>query len=407
MKKFNFTVKRIERLKAEKKDVEYSDLEIKGLKLRVYANGSKVWRWKGTDQLTGKRRNMRIGSYPTLSLSDARNAADQLNNNVENGKTPRTKIEIQKGKETFGQLFNRHMETYCKVRKTTWKDDQSKYDIHISDIFGDVPAADITQEDIMDFRHKLLSVKGLKTGRYLTKATVERITAVISATYTKTGKKYHNPCLGIESHEEIARDEFIKQDQIPEFVKQLNASKTRYYVRDIIWIALHTGARRGNIFSMQWSEIDFTTRQWTIPGYKFKNRKSHTIKLNDNVIEILTRIRKTTKSLYVFPPTKKGAKSPHITNIHKAWLELAKRSGIEGKRFHDLRRTAGSIMVAAGVPALVIVRTLGQRSPQMIKTYQQIQDNATSEAIEAGSNKLDEMINGKKDSNIIDIRRAV
>ena len=99
---------------------------------------------------------------------------------------------------------------------------------------------------------------------------------------------------------------------MPRFFKALKEEENAD-VRDYIMVSLMTGARRGNVLSMQWEEVNIGSRKWRIP--ETKNGEALTIPLNDEAVEIL-KARKAyqddnnIKSKWVFPS--KTSKSGHI-----------------------------------------------------------------------------------------------
>lgn len=386
-KKFNFTIRRIERLKAQEKAVEYTDAGCRGLLFRIEKTGRKTWRWRGTDRVSGKRVVLTLGTYPEMSLEDARNAGEENNLNLIEGVKPKTELQKQQEKETLNQLFERHLEEYAKPRKRSWKDDERQYNRYLRADFGDVPAEDITTRDLELWRGRLLKQKKERGNGTLSTSTINRVHIVLSAVFSKSAKHIPNPAAGLEKYPTKHRNTFIKREMIPGFLKALESEETPLYLKDLVKLALATGARRGNLQTMTWREISLVDKTWTIPGDKMKNKEELVIPLSSSALEVLERRDEKKTGLYVFP-SRPGSKTPYLTEPKRAWKNLTERANLSGLRFHDLRRTAGSIMAAAGVPALTIVRTLGQKSPEMIAVYQQLQDNAQRDALNKASDLL-------------------
>ena len=113
---------------------------------------------------------------------------------------------------------------------------------------------------------------------------------------------------------------------------------------DLFKILLFTGARKGNVLSMKWADIDLGLKRWRIPESQTKNKEVNIVALSYEVVEILTARSRFNKSLeapsqFVFPAE---GKSGHLTDPKKSFNRIKKRMGVNDIRIHDLRRTLGS-----------------------------------------------------------------
>ena len=105
-----------------------------------------------------------------------------------------------------------------------------------------------------------------------------------------------------------------------------------------------------------WDEMDLTGAWWTIPAERSKNGLAHRVPLSPPAVKVLKALRPLTgDSPWVFPSPKKEGAS--IAHAQKAIERIVERSGVDF-RGHDLRRTAASLMVGAGVPRLVVSKIL-------------------------------------------------
>src|SRR6185436_15897849 len=126
--------------------------------------------------------------------------------------------------------------------------------------------------------------------------------------------------------------------EMPRFFRALAEEKNET-LRDFVLISLFTGARQGNILTMEWEQVDLSTATWYIP--ETKNGTPQFVALAPEAVSIL-RERKSgagVLSRFVF----EGAgKTGHFTAPKYNWYRLIKRAGISNLRMHDLRRTLGS-----------------------------------------------------------------
>ena len=117
-----------------------------------------------------------------------------------------------------------------------------------------------------------------------------------------------------------------------------------------------------------WAEIDLVGRWWTIPPERSKNGLAHRVPLSSQAVRILKGLKAEAKNdaTWVFPSTRKTG--PHIDHAQKAIERIVERSQVEF-RGHDLRRTAASLMVGAGVPRLVVSKILNHVETGVTAVY--------------------------------------
>jgi integrase len=100
---------------------------------------------------------------------------------------------------------------------------------------------------------------------------------------------------------------------------QALAEEKNTIAKDYILISLLTGARKNNVLSMRWNEIDFRSKTWRIP--ETKNGEPLTVPLTEQAVDILLN-RKTLNSLasssnaFVFPGS---GKDGHLADPKKPW----------------------------------------------------------------------------------------
>jgi integrase len=94
---------------------------------------------------------------------------------------------------------------------------------------------------------------------------------------------------------------------------------------------------------MEWTEIDFETAEWNIPGVKMKMKQPHLVPLSRQAVEILTEIKPLTgSSKYVFPSTRTNTRCMSDNTINAAF----RRMGFDGETItgHGFRATARTIL---------------------------------------------------------------
>ncbi|PYU33401.1 MAG: hypothetical protein DMG31_09090 [Acidobacteria bacterium] len=128
-------------------------------------------------------------------------------------------------------------------------------------------------------------------------------------------------------------------------------------LRDFVLLSLWTGARRGDVLTMRWQNIELADNRWSVP--EPKNRTPYAVPLVREAIEML----KDRQSI-----CGTGA-SGHLVNLKRGWNGLLARAKITDLRIHDLRRTLGSWQAASGASLPVIGKSLGHRSTCATQIY--------------------------------------
>ncbi len=261
---------------------------------------------------------------------------------------------------SFKQLCFSYMEQYSGKDQTTvsrldWWNKQ----------FGDVPVTKIDEFMVDDGLMKLF-----KKGR--TGSTINRYKSTLSAVFIyfirhpdfkRAG--FTNP-VRKESvsrfPENPSKNRFLDETEQQSLLETCrNSHWNRLYL--LVLMALTTGARKGELLRIKWSDIDFVKRTASLGVTK--NGKPRLLPLTQPVIEELMKFRENTQFL-VFPSTVSRT-TPF--DIKKAWLKGLNDSGIGKCRFHDLRHTAASNLVRAGRTLFEVGTLLGHSSTTMTARY--------------------------------------
>jgi integrase len=126
--------------------------------------------------------------------------------------------------------------------------------------------------------------------------------------------------------------------------------------------AIETGMRLSEQLSLRWQNVDLTKRTAFLPAEITKGNRSRSVPLSDKAIQVLNEI----------PRHIRGKVFPMSLNYHnKGWRALIKRAGIDGLRWHDLRRECTSRLFERGLSVTEVQSITGHRTLQMLSTYTQ------------------------------------
>jgi integrase len=160
-----------------------------------------------------------------------------------------------------------------------------------------------------------------------------------------------------------------------EEVRLLEALNNCTWLQNIVIFALHTGMRRGEIFNLQWFDVDMM-RQAIKVRYT-KSGKDRTIPMNQTVRGLLEGLPKT--SSYIFPSPKTGKR---MIDLKRKFDEARKKAEIVNLRFHDLRHTFATRMANAGVDIFTLAELLGHSDIRITKRYAHGTEETKRRAVE-------------------------
>jgi integrase len=257
-------------------------------------------------------------------------------------------------KISFKELINRYFQNEYKGSDP--KGQKHKLNFWISKI-GDKNIEDITKSEI--------SIALQEFPSKYSNATVNRYKAALSVVFSYACRNYNladNPVRYIPSRpENNQRTRYLFEIEREKLFASCKQSRWgKLYL--LVLMAITTGARKGELMNLDWSDIDFERQTAII--IKTKNGQPKSLPLTSNVIDELNKFKES-KGLVFASKTKPS--SPYC--INKTWKIALLTAKIEDFRFHDLRHTTASYLAQSGASLLEIAEVLGHKQIQMTKRY--------------------------------------
>lgn len=380
---------------------EYWDKKVTGFGLRVSGSGQKTW--IAMYRHAGRLRRLTIGTYPTLSLADAREKAKAALREAAGGGDPATSKRRLRGADTFGDLAENYIEQYAKAKKKTWRLDRNALDRDLLPRFRNRKANSITRGEVRELLREIVA-RGAPIGANRTLEIMRKI--YNWGLSQEVGDIQANPCSMIEPPgEEQQRDRVLTDVEIRAVWAALEEDNPD--ICAIFKLRLLTAQRGGEMLRMRWSDIDEVSSWWTIPGEFTKNGLSHRVPLSPSAVQVLEGLGKPSgEAGWVFPsPTGMGQRQ----SVSKAIERIRARSNVDFVP-HDLRRTVASRLTGdLGIGRLTVAKILNHVETGVTAVYDRHSyDAEKKQALDAWGFRLEAIVSGQEPASktLVRVRHA-
>src|SRR6266478_612138 len=325
--------------------------------------GSKIW-WIRYADATGRIRREKAGT---------RGAAIKL--------YQKRKTEVLQGKKLpenlrapmvgFAELAKDAL-AYSKAHKRSYGDDVIRMEKLLSSFRGR-SAESITPRELERFLAQNAEESDWAP------ATINRYRALLSLVYRlgiENGKVKDNPARLVKHRQENnARVRWLSGEEETRLRAYVQATYPEHIPE--LDLALHTGMRLGEMYSLTWENVNMSRRVLTIP--RSKNGEMRHVPLNATALSALTELRKRSDGTgpVVRNPDGEPLAGPRY------WFEPAlPKAKIRGFSWHCLRHTFASRLVMAGVDLRTVQELMGHKSIEMTVRYSHLAPKHTLAAVE-------------------------
>jgi integrase len=321
----------------------------KGLFLLVTPKGGKWWRFKY--RYANKQKLLSLGTYPEVSLAEARQRRDDFRKLLANGVDPyahRKAVKSAKD-EVLANGFEVIAREWHENQKINWSEDHvvtilNRLEKDIIPWIGKKPLLEVTAMDIKAVLDRVRSRGAIETAR--------RVRTIVGQVFTyaiSTDRANYDIAAGLKgylpsTHKTKKHMAAITDPkELAPLLRAIDGYQGGFVAKCALRLAPLLFVRPGELRQAEWSEIDLEVGEWNIPAAKMKMRQPHLVPLSRQAIEILTDIKPLTgHSKYVFPSTRTNTRCMSDNTINAAF----RRMGFDGETItgHGFRATARTIL---------------------------------------------------------------
>jgi integrase len=362
-----------------------------GFGLRVTAAGARSfilsYRTRG-----GRARRLTIGDLGAWTVATARAEAAELRRQIDQGGDPLGELQDERNAETVTDLADRFLvEHGTRLRPKSLLDYRRLIKRHIHPALGRHKVRSVTFTDIDRLHRRISETAPYQANRCLA------LLSVMFALAVRWHMRLDNPCIGVARNREHGRERYLTDNELARLLAALDGYRDQCTAA-IFRLLLLTGARRGEVLSMQWQDVDLGAGTWTKPHGRTKQKERHTVPLSAAARNILAGL-KPEQSGFIFPAGR-GA-SGHMRTVEKPWKTICEAAGIAGLRVHDLRHSYAAQLASAGIGLHVIGGLLGHRKPATTARYAHLTDRALREATE----RVGAIIAGEQSAEVLPLTK--
>lgn len=290
-----------------------------GLWLQISDAGTKSWVFRFKSPVTGKAREMGLGSFDTYSLAEARERAREQRKVVDAGRDPIAEREAARQSTrlaaAMAMTFDQCAAAYISAHRAGWKNAkhaqqwENTLAADVSPVIGALPVAAIDTALVVKVLEPIWTKKNETASRL--RGRMESVLDWAKVRGYRTGENparwrgHLDKILAAPAKvQRIEHHRALPFEEVGAFMADLatRAGTAAMAVR----FGTLTAARSGEVRGATWDEFDMAAKVWTIPAERMKAEKEHRIPLSDAALAILQAVPRLVDSPYVFPAPRGG-----------------------------------------------------------------------------------------------------
>ncbi|WP_246795663.1 tyrosine-type recombinase/integrase [Burkholderia perseverans] len=317
-----------------------------GLLLLITPAGGKRWLFKY--RIDRKEKSLALGTYPAVSLAQARERRDSAREQLAAGLDPSEAKKAGKraAKLAAANSFELVAREWFETQRGGWSEVYagkviSSLEIDVFPRIGDRPIASIDAPELLAVI-RLIESRGV---RETAKRVLQRTRGVFQYGIV-TGRCPRNPAADIDAEtvlrksvgvQHMAR---VKATEIPQLMRDIDAYSGDLVTRLALRFMALTFVRTKEMIQAEWHEFDIAAAEWRVPAERMKMRDPHIVPLSRQALEVLARLREINgQHRFVFYSVQGRSHISNNTMLY-ALYRMGYKSRMTGHGFRGLAATA-------------------------------------------------------------------
>lgn len=395
------------------------DSKLHGFGVRIAKGGRKAYvcQYRAGDGRRAPSRRMTIGAHGSpWTVEQARLKAKKILGRAANGEDPAKDKQEAKKQLTIAELCDQYIEHGCATKKaSTIATDKGRIERHIKPLLGRKKIGAVIRSEVKKFLNDVANgktaadIKTKKQGRAIVrggKGAATRTVGLLGGIFSyavDAGLIESNPVRGVKRFADKKGNRFLSQEELKRLGDAFQSAERQGFspfAIAILKLLIFTGARKGEIESVRWSEVDFEGGFLRLEDSKTGQK---VIMLNAGALQVLNGLSRSSESDYVFPAF--GADG-HYVGTPKIWRRVRELASLEDVRLHDLRHSFASVAVSGGASLPIIGALLGHKDSATTQRYAHLSDDPLKAAMEYTGEKIASALFGELVDNVTPIRSA-
>jgi integrase len=354
-----------------------ADSQVQGFVVRCLPSGVVTYGFRYRQKRGGKRRWIGLGLHGQVTPDQARTIAQRYAGNVAEGRDPLAEqVEAKakaKGAQTVGDILDQFIKDYARPKGLRSTDDtESLFDRLVKPKIGNVAIGDLRKSHLVDMLDKIAK----ENGPTLADRMLAHTRRALNWYEAKSGDdSFRVPVvrgMAKTSPRERARQRVLTASELREIAAALPSAHPVF--AGIVWTLMYSAQRRDEIARLRWDEIDGD--RIVIPAERYKTKRDNVVPITPKLKELIEAQPRRKKCPYVFTTNGKTpfsgfskCKAALDRQINATRKKSGNKMNIPNWRLHDLRRTARTLMSAAGITNDIAERVLGHAMETIRGTY--------------------------------------
>lgn len=341
----------------------------RGLFLLVTPAGRKWWRFKY--QYGGREKLLSLGTYPEISLRDARDRREEARSLLAKNVDPSAARQQARAEERAAtETFETVAKEWVEKRSPAWAPGHAakierRLEVNVFPRIGSLPIAQVTAPRLLEVARRIEARGAIETAHRAIQNCGQVIRYAIA-----TGRALHDPTPALRGALTPVREKHHASLTEPKAVGALLRAIDGYTGSQITRAALRLAplvfVRPGELRKAQWTEFDLDGKEWRIPATRMKMRQQHIVPLSDQAVAILRDLFPLTgRGANVFP----GARDPDRCMSENTVNAALRRLGYtkDDMTGHGFRSMASTLLNEQGWHRDAIERQLAHQERDAIR----------------------------------------